>query len=409
MKILHVLSQYPDSTGSGIYLQAILRQAKEQQHINNLIVGINAGRVPDINKNIAADRVSLVEFNTPQLPFALPGMSDVMPYMSSRFQDLTTDQIQTYEKVFLHTIEKQIEEFSPDIIHSHHLWLLSSLLKNNFSNIPLVTSCHGSDLRQYQLCPHLRHRVQHGCARIDKVLALTNVQKDEIIKLYGFSEDTVAIVGAGYNDKIFSFSEKATPPPVHISYCGKLSRAKGVPWLIKAIHRLSSETVQLHLIGSSSGPEQSECMKLARHLGSQVTFHGAMSQEQLASHLRKSHIFILPSLYEGLPLAILEALACGCRVIATDIPGCRTIAEKLDGGLLTLIQPPRLHDVDSPLSEDEPGFIEGIGKSIEKAILLARQNPSLPQSVVKKNTRFFTWRNVFQEIEKSYSELLSHR
>lgn len=404
MKILHILSQYPDSTGSGIYLQAILRQARKRQHINDLIAAINSNRRPDLHA-LAAEQVSLVEFLSPHLPFALPGMSDVMPYRSSRFQDLTVDQISAYKQAFLQRITRQVETFRPDIIHSHHLWLLSSLIKDNFPNIPLVTNCHGSDLRQYQLCPHLRHLVRRGCTHIDKVLALTTVQKNEIMEIHGFSEEAISIVGAGYNDNIFSWSEKAAAPPIHISYCGKLSRAKGVPWLLKAFHKHGLEDVHIHLIGSGSGPEQKECLELAYHLGKQVTFHGAMSQEQLAGHLRNSHIFILPSLYEGLPLAILEALACGCRVIATDIPGCRAIAEKLDSGLLTLIQPPRLHDVDSPLPEDEPVFIEAIGTSLRKIVHEARQHPSLPRTAIEKNTRNFTWHNVFSEIEKNYFAL----
>ena len=388
MKILHVLSQYPDSTGSGIYLQAILQQARQRQHTNSLIAGINAERRPDI-ESIGADRVALIEFNTPKLSFALPGMSDVMPYPSSRFYDLSIDQVQAYEAAFLQAMQKQIAACPPDIIHSHHLWLVSSLIKDTFPDIPLVTSCHGSDLRQYQLCPHLRERIHRGCTRIDKVFALTGAQQEEIRKIYGFTEEAIAIVGAGYNDAIFSWSAKAPTPPIHICYCGKLSRAKGVPWLIQAIEELNLKSIHLHLLGSGSGPEKEECLKLAQGLEDRVTVHGPMSQEQLAWQLRNSHVFILPSLYEGLPLAILEALACGCRIIATDIPGCRAIAEKLDDGLLSLVQAPRLQNVDSPLP--------------------AQRQPSLPQRTIEKNTRNFRWQAIFEKIENIYYDLLDNR
>lgn len=408
MKILHVLSQYPDSTGSGIYLQAILQQADMRRHHNSLIAGVNSDRHPD-SERIDADPVSLVEFNTDQLPFALPGMSDVMPYRSSKFSELSNEQLQAYEQSFLRTVQHHIAAWEPDIIHSHHLWLLSSLLKENFPHIPQVTSCHGTDLRQYRLCAHLRNHVKQGCRNIEKILALTTPQQEEITNLYGIDKNRIMVVGAGYNDTVFSWSSKPEPSPVQISYCGKLSRAKGVPWLLKAMSKLDPNSAHLHLIGSGSGLEEKECLRLAQSVSGQVTIHGPMSQEQLAKQLGNSHIFILPSLYEGLPLTILEALACGCRVIATDIPGCRALAEEFDEALVSLIQIPRLQGVDTPLSEDEPNFIHEIAAALNKTVLLAKKQPFLPRNILERSIRDFTWGTVFGEIEKVYVDLLNSK
>lgn len=404
MKILHVLSQYPDSTGSGIYVQAILREAKKNGHTNRLIAAQNKDR-PATPSALAAVAAEFITFGNRPLDFALPGMSDVMPYPSSRFSTLTTAQLNNYKTAFIDCIGRHIAAFKPDLIHSHHLWLVSSFIKQKFPDIPLVTSCHGTDLRQLRLCPHLCTDVLRGCRQVNRVLALSGTQKKEVIDLYGIPQDKIDIVGAGFNDSLFSWSEKSPPPPVHIVYCGKLSKAKGVPWLLRAFRRLSAKDSHLHLVGGGSGKEKDECIALAKSLGSQITLYGTLSQKDLAGLLQKSHIFILPSLFEGLPLVILEALSCGCKVISTQLPGCQEILAKTGADLLSLIPLPRLETIDTPRQEDEPRFVAEIARELEKAISFIHKHPATDSKVVREKTEAFTWKKVFVKIQSSYQTL----
>ena len=87
-KILHPLGQRPDFTGGGIYLLAILREAEKNGHENFLIAGIPGNDNP-VLQNISQKNCSFVRFVHIDLPFPVVGMSDVMPYSSSRFCDLT--------------------------------------------------------------------------------------------------------------------------------------------------------------------------------------------------------------------------------------------------------------------------------------------------------------------------------
>ena len=89
------------------------------------------------------------------------------------------------------------------------------------------------------------------------------------------------------------------PDPVQIIYAGKLSNSKGVPWMLKAFSKLENSNWKLHLVGSGSGKEKEECLKLAKRLGDKVETHGAIHQSELANIMKRSHIFILPSFYEG--------------------------------------------------------------------------------------------------------------
>ena len=96
LKILHILSQRPDATGSGFFLQNMLRQSAARGHNNYLVCGVPAGDIPVLNC-IDEDRCSFVLFDSPDLHFPIPGMSDVMPYRSSIFSKLTEKELQAYD------------------------------------------------------------------------------------------------------------------------------------------------------------------------------------------------------------------------------------------------------------------------------------------------------------------------
>jgi glycosyltransferase involved in cell wall biosynthesis len=404
VKILHVISQRPDSTGSGVYLQAILRESFARGHSNSLIAAVNTDTLLE-TATLWTENTSLVTFGTEELDFPLPGMSDVMPYPSSVFSSLSSSQIRKYEKVFLAKLSEQIASFSPDIIHSHHLWLLTALIGRYFPDIPLVTNCHGSDLRQFRICPSLQQRVKEGCRNIDLIFALTESQRDEIISLFGHNTERISICGSGFNDALFEFKEKVPPPPIHVTYCGKLSRAKGVPWLLQAMYRLRNIPFHLNIVGGVTGAEGKECLQLAKRLEKKVTMHGPLSQSNLALLLQESHVLVLPSFYEGLPLVILEALACGCRVVTTDLPGCRIIAEKIDRNIITSVPLPRLHTIDTPFAQDEESFIDALQDGLENTFQKCIQDSLPGKGDIARYMSQFTWQEIFTTIECGYNSL----
>ena len=78
LKILHVIGQRPEMTGSGIYLESIIRESKKHNLSTYWVAGVPAGRnVP--SSDIHQTQGSYVYFNSDLLDFSVPGMSDVMP------------------------------------------------------------------------------------------------------------------------------------------------------------------------------------------------------------------------------------------------------------------------------------------------------------------------------------------
>ncbi len=406
MKILHLISQHPESTGSGFYLQNIIRQATGAGHQNYLVAGISGNRLPQLDC-ITSQSCRFAHFDQGVLNYIIPGMSDVMPYPSSTFGALSPVQIDTYEQAFGEVIEHAVDDFSPDIIHSHHLWLVSAVARKLFSTIPMVTSCHSTDLRQFLQCPHLRGRVLPHCRKIDRVLALSGDQADKIKQLYSIASDRIDIVGGGYDETLFTMQRKCKSPQVQMLYAGKLSFAKGVDVVLRSVQSIGIRGLHLHLAGSGTGKEEQYCLELAAKAGALVTLHGMICQQELARLMERCHIFILPSFYEGLPLVLLEALASGCRIITTDLPGCKELLGDADADLVQFIKLPVMKQIDRPEPEDLAIVEKRLREAINSMVARVLVSPSPDPKNIQKITSRFGWKGVFGKINRAYDKVLS--
>lgn len=406
MKILHLISQHPESTGSGFYLQNIIRRATVAGHQNFLVAGISGNRLPQLDC-IKTQSCRFVHFDQGVLDYTIPGMSDVMPYPSSTFGALSPAQIDTYEQVFGEVIERAVGDFSPDIIHSHHLWLASAVARKLVSTIPMVTSCHSTDLRQFLQCPHLRDRVLPNCQKINRVLALSGDQAEKIKQLYSIASRRIDIVGGGHDETLFTLQRKDTSPQVQMLYAGKLSFAKGVDVLLRSVQAIGKGGVHLHLAGSGTGEEEQYCLELAAKAGALVTIHGRISQQELARLMESCHLFILPSFYEGLPLVLLEALASGCRIITTDLPGCKELLGHADADLVQFIKLPVMKRIDRPEPEDLPVVEKCFREAIHSMMGRVHVSPSPDPKNIQKITSMFGWQAVFRKINLAYEKALS--
>ena len=405
LKILHVIGQRPEMTGSGIYLESIIRESKKHGLSNYWVAGVPAGRNFPSN-DIHQTEGSYVYFNSDLLNFSVPGMSDVMPYKSSLFKELKGNRLTAYKAAFTHELQKVFTRFSPDIIHTNHLFLLSALVRKLFPNLPVVATCHGTDLRQYNNCPHIRRFVKRYCARLDKIIALTIDQKKDISHLYGIPPNKIAVIGGGYDETMFTRAPKSPAGTVQILYAGKYNRSKGVIWLLKSLMKIKHHDWHLHMAGSGSGPEYNHCIKLAEKLGPKVTNHGYVSHHMLAELMQKAHVQVLPSFFEGLPLVLFEGLASGCRIITTRLSGFGEIFGRAKKETIDLIQLPILETIDKPYQKDETHLEYVLSKSILNMMAAAKNNPDFDDPQAEKITSRYTWTRVFERTLSVYKDAI---
>jgi glycosyltransferase involved in cell wall biosynthesis len=329
-----------------------------------------------------------------------------MPYPSTRFSTFDDARLALYEKAFTHTLRAAVAKFAPDLIHSHHLWIMSGLCRKLFPEIPLVISVHGTELRQLELAPQLADKIIKSLRQVDKVMVLNHDQRHKVITTYKFSPEQVVVTGTGYRQDLFcrDYCAKETQPT--IIYAGKLSRAKGVYWLIKAFNNLD-DNPELWLAGSGSGPEAEEIRTLAA-ANPRIKLLGALSQTELADRFQRAHIMALPSLYEGLPLVLLEALACDCRVIVTDLPGIRELVteEAVARGLVNCITKPPISGPDTLQTKDEAVFTRNIERALATQLKQVREQQFICCHHLQKTLDETGWHNVFQRVRIVYDGVL---
>jgi glycosyltransferase involved in cell wall biosynthesis len=402
-RVLHVISQRPGLTGSGIFVQALVREGSAAGLVQHVVVGGSALGDDRRSLGLAAEAVHPVLFETERLPFRLPGMSDVMPYPSTRFSDLSPRQVDAYLAAFASAIRDAAHSLQANRVWSHHLWLASAVVKEVLPDMPQVAVCHGTDLRQLDLAPYLAPYVVERCSRIDRILTLTHHQKEEVLRRLNVRPSSVEVIGPGVRTDLFRPGPDHRPGPIEVVYVGKLSKAKGVPWLLEAfqrIDRVHGGAARLTLVGHGEGDEAEEILRSIHTCRASVRLVGVLTQEELAKRLGRSDILVLPSFFEGLGLVVLEALAAGCRVVATDLAGLREVlpAEALASGAVSFVPLPRLAGPDVPFPEDLPGFTAALEAALSTQIENARPDTAGERRKRSSLAGAFSWPAVFRRV-----------
>ncbi len=398
--VLHLLSQQPLLTGSGVTLDAIVRAADGRRWEQHAVVGVPAGADPRIGE-LNPEHVHALEFGTADHPLVLPGMSDVMPYPSTVFSTMDDAAWTDYRERWRGHLETVIRATRPDVIHTNHVWCMSSIVKDVAPDTPLITHCHATGLRQMELCPNRADEVRTGIGRSDRFVVLHGGHRESLVEKLDVDPARVEVVGAGYRDEVFSGAGAATRGST-IAYVGKISAAKGVRELAVAFGRVleSIPDAHLHVAGSGAGPEADELRACLSEYGDAVELHGHVAPEQLASILRECAVCVLPSFYEGLPLVLVEAAASGCRLVATALPGVVEQIAPVLGDSMRLVPMPEMDGPDTPIAAALPAFTDRLAKELMASL----RDDIAP--VDEGSLRAFQWGAVFERIERVWRELI---
>ncbi len=399
MKILHIIAQKPFSTGSGVYLTGLIDALEKLGHEQYLICGIDAEEENSFQSNtlIMTDPVIYKK----DVPFYALGMSDVMPYKNTLYKDLTPEMTDQFLGVFRKKIEKALKIFKPDLILCQHLYMTTALtaeiLDNTKEEKPyLIGICHGSDLRQFKSNDKMREYIKKGINKLDRIISTHMEQEAEIIKIFGTNKDDILVCGSGFNDKIFNSNDrvKIDTNPIRIVYTGKLTRSKGVMELLDALKLLEDEyDLHLTLIGSSSSEEEMAIIdKKIDLLKLPVVKTGILKQEEIARIYMDSHIFVLPSYYEGMPLTVPESLSSGLRVVVTKLPGFEDWLS-LFSDSVSFINLPEMEGIDTPTEIGRLNFIDSTAIALKEQI----EKVSLP---VNNDLSSMTWIALAERILK---------
>jgi glycosyltransferase involved in cell wall biosynthesis len=175
--------------------------------------------------------------------------------------------------------------------------------------------------------------------RSEIILADSEFTKMEILQFLDLLPERIRVIYSGYNKMLFrvyppeeleTFKKAETLPERFILFVGSVEPRKNLERLLQAYLMLDKDLkdeVKLLLIGFK-GWENIRIMELLEKLKGNVLYRGYLSEEKLAKVYNLCTIFVYPSLYEGFGLPPLEAMACGCAVLVSNIDPLREVCQE---------------------------------------------------------------------------------
>ena len=154
--------------------------------------------------------------------------------------------------------------------------------------------------------------------------------EDYLISQYGEKYRRKIVVNKNYIDSsLFRCSTDICEREDAIIFVGRLNNQKNLKSFLEA-HKNMDNVLPLHVVGEGEAADE-----LKATAGSNVVFHGAVANDELPIMFNRFKYYVLPSLFEGMPKALLEAMACGCFCIATNVAGNNeVVVDKVNGCLV---------------------------------------------------------------------------
>lgn len=169
-----------------------------------------------------------------------------------------------------------------------------------------------------------------GYTFCDCATVSSKFQKKYLIKKYNIPSNKVYVLPNYIDTHIFNKKTKVNKRRDAFLFIGRLEKQKNLFNLIEAIARMNKK-----LVIYGNGSLKDSLKKHAKRLGASVIFNNRISNNNLSGIYNKYKYFILPSLFEGMPKTLLEAMACGCLCIGTPVKGIQEVLQHEHNGWIT--------------------------------------------------------------------------
>lgn len=253
-----------------------------------------------------------------------------------------------------------LKKTRPDVFHLHLASPGEStlpLLASHLAGIPVTIATEHSPT-YFPLGKFYSKRVKIFSQRyVDLNIVLSERSKQFMVHKYGMDPGKMRVVpnGVPIPEKLPIDKSEAVRDSLGIrknssviTAISEITERKGIDLLIQAFDLLIQKKLPAQLLVIGEGPLKRQLQKRYRHLEESHDIHFLGYQKDVRPYLSISDLFVLPSLGEELPLSILEAMASGVPVIATDVGGIPEIIEHGESGWL--VKPGEVRKLTSALS-----------------------------------------------------------
>lgn len=250
------------------------------------------------------------------------------------------------EYPFIRGITSALKQLKPDIVHAHsHLFLTSvqAIKKAKKLGLPSVITVHGVFAHRNIAVNFAQHAYLHCFGSMilrnaSRIICLTRSDIDEIVKL-GCPREKIRLIPNAVDTAKFRPSKRREDNL--IVWIGRFVPEKGLEYLIEAARATAKRAKDAKFLLIGYGPWKTKIAKLAHDYGllpEVVRITGPLETDEVAEILGRATVFVFPSVKEGLPISVLEAMASGAPVIGSDISGIRDLIIHRKNGILI---PPR--------------------------------------------------------------------
>jgi len=202
--------------------------------------------------------------------------------------------------------------------------------------LPLVVVCHGSDIHSVDGNKPYLKKLKRVFERADSILCVSKYIQEKVIA-YGCDPKKAEVFYLGADIPGYCKNKRENPNRIRYVMTGRLVPIKGHDFLIRAFAKVHSVKKETELVLIGDGPELRNLGKLVEQLGlsKAVRFLGGLENKKVYEILADSDIYVQASLNEALGIAVVEAMAAGLPVIATDVGGIPEIVRNgLTGNLV---------------------------------------------------------------------------
>ncbi|MFQ5905790.1 MAG: glycosyltransferase family 4 protein [bacterium] len=276
-----------------------------------------------------------------------------------------------------------------DIIHAHWIpsGVVAALLAKGLS-LPTVLTVHGSDAALIRGGILMRALSRFSLVSASQVIAVSRTLTKTIL---GFRPgiETVKTIHNGVELELFPFVERRLNTR-RLLWAGRMTEEKGVAYLIRAMKKVASADPLVTLCLVGNGPLRSKLEALTCELGlsSHIAFIGEKPRSELPRMYAWCDAVVMPSLSEGLPMVLLEAMAVGRPVVASSV-----------GGIPELVKHGETGHLVSPGSVDE--LADGIIQLLERPDLMGKMGVASRKLVEAAHS----WDRVASDVHSVYKEL----
>ena len=283
-----------------------------------------------------------------------------------------------------------VRKINPDIVHAQDLSTgIPAYISKIILKMPYIIWGRGSDV----YLPNGFLRITRGVVlrNANAILALTEDMRE---KMREITTREIFVIPNGID--LEEFKGVLIKPDEYstgktILFVGSLYPIKGVEYLLIAMKKIHEKAPDTRLIIVGDGGEREKLEALTTQMGIQnsVQFVGRVPHKNVLNFMQRADIFVLPSLSEGLPNVIIEAMACGLPIVASRVGGIPDIIKDGVNGYVV-----------------DPGRPDQIANKI----LMLLNNNELVKQISNNNRRMveiFEWRNIINKLEEIYNSALA--